>query len=81
MLIRNLDTSQGLCNGTRLQIKKITDGNLVCDILTGPKVGTEVILPPTKFVYGSEAHHRGLSFQRIQFPIRLCFAMTVNKVI
>lgn len=80
MLLRNLDIRQGLCNGTRLQVLKITDGNLKCQILTGPRAGTEVWLPRIKFEVGGGRNHRGFCFQRIQFPVRLCFAMTVNKV-
>lgn len=82
MLIRNLDVSQGLCNGTRMQIVKMTEENLHCRILTGPRAALKqtFIIPRVKFEYGNGKHHRGLRFRRLQFPVRLCFAMTVNKV-
>jgi hypothetical protein len=80
MLIRNLDVTQGLCNGTRLQIQKMGEENMKCRILTGPKTGRVVLIPKIKFEYGQGRHHRGLRFRRLQFPIRPCFAMTVNKV-
>ena len=82
MLIRNLDLSQGLCNGTRMQVLKITDNMLICRILSGPRADSKqtYMIPRVKFEYGHAAHHRGLRFRRIQFPIRPCFAMTINKV-
>lgn len=82
MLIRNLDIPQGLCNGTRMQIMKLTDENLFCRILSGPRVDLRQlhIIPRVKFEYGRGNAQNGLSFRRIQFPIRLSFAMTVNKV-
>ena len=83
MLIRNLDLSQGLCNGTRVQVVKITDNMLVCRILSGPRADSQqtYMIPKVKFEYGNAAHHRGIRFQRIQFPVRPIFAMTINKVI
>lgn len=82
MLIRNIDPAQGLCNGTRLQVMKMTEENLFCRVITGPKadLNKTIILPKVKFEYGNSPHHRGMRFRRQQFPVRLCFAMTVNKV-
>uniref|UniRef100_A0A914I8I8 ATP-dependent DNA helicase n=1 Tax=Globodera rostochiensis TaxID=31243 RepID=A0A914I8I8_GLORO len=81
MLIRNLDVSQGLCNGTRLQVMRGADDNLFCRILTGPRADAKqtIVIPRVKFEYGNNRNHRGLRFRRLQFPVRLCFAMTVNK--
>uniref|UniRef100_A0A914I102 ATP-dependent DNA helicase n=1 Tax=Globodera rostochiensis TaxID=31243 RepID=A0A914I102_GLORO len=81
MLLRNLDVHQGLCNGTRLQVMRMSDDNLFCRILTGPRadVNQTIVLPRIKFEYGRGRNHRGLRFQRLQFPVRACFAMTVNK--
>lgn len=83
MLIRNIDVTAGLANGTRMQIMKMKDDNLFCRILTGPKADLNElhVFPRIKFEYGTSPHHRGLRFRRLQFPVRLCFGMTINKVI
>ena len=82
MLLRNLDVSVGLCNGTRMQILKMTEHNLYCRILTGPRADLNEIhiIPQIKLEYGQNTNERGLRFRRIQFPIKPCFAMTINKV-
>jgi hypothetical protein len=64
-----------------MQVIKARDGMLSCRLLTGPRAGTEVLLPKIKFTYGNKPNHRGIRFTRIQFPVRLCFSMTVNKVV
>ncbi|KAL3112928.1 hypothetical protein niasHT_012497 [Heterodera trifolii] len=81
MLVRNLDVTQGLCNGTRLQVMRMAEDCLFCRILTGPRAdaGHVIVLPRIQFEYGRGRHHRGLRFRRLQFPVRLCFAMTINK--
>jgi hypothetical protein len=81
MLIKNLDVAQGLCNGTRMQIVSAKENTLRCRLLTGTRVGTEVLIPKIKFTFGDQPQHRGIRFTRLQFPVRLCFGMTVNKVL
>jgi len=44
MLIRNLNISEGLCNGTRLLVLDLCNNLLRCEILTGNKVGEIVFL-------------------------------------
>ncbi|KAL3073744.1 hypothetical protein niasHS_015486 [Heterodera schachtii] len=70
MLIRNLDVTQGLCNGTRLQVMKMAEDSIFCRILTGPRAdaGHVIVLPRVQFEYGRGRHHRGLRFRRLQFP-------------
>nr|GFA44127.1 hypothetical protein [Tanacetum cinerariifolium] len=44
MLLRNIDQSEGLCNGTRLRIKELGDHAIKAEILTEIKVGETVSL-------------------------------------
>lgn len=77
MLIRNLNISEGLCNGTRLFILDLCNNLLKCEILTGDKKG-EIVFLNRITLYSSETDYP-FSFKRRQFPIKLAFAMTINK--
>ncbi|GJV63447.1 ATP-dependent DNA helicase PIF1-like protein [Tanacetum coccineum] len=77
MLIQNIDQTAGLCNGTRLRILKL--GELVneAQIMTGTNVGHTTIIPRLKL---SPSDKRlPLKINRRQFPLAVCFAMTINK--
>ncbi|KAK4509578.1 Vacuolar calcium ion transporter [Mucor velutinosus] len=78
MILRNLDPSAGLCNGTRLIVKSLGVRIIEATIATGPKAGDVVYTPRIKFI--TEANGRiPFDFSRTQFPVRLAFAMTINK--
>lgn len=78
MLIRNICIADGLCNGTRLIVRKVTNKLLYCTILTGDKIGEAVTIPKITL---NTKDNRDLPFilHRTQFPVRLAFAMTINK--
>ena len=74
MLMRNLDPPK-LCNGTRLRILKLHSNIIEAKIIAGDFTGEIVFIPripliPTGF---------GFDFKRIQFPVKPCFAMSINK--
>ncbi|XP_036329431.1 uncharacterized protein LOC118741539 [Rhagoletis pomonella] len=71
ILLRNINPPR-LCNGTRLSVKKMMNNVIEATILTGKFKGEDVRIPmiPTDMPF---------EFKRLQFPVQLAFAMTVNK--
>jgi hypothetical protein len=77
MLLRNLNQTMGLCNGTRLLVTRLGQRVLCCIILTGCKVGEEVFIP--RIALNTTDVKWPFTLQRRQFPVRVCYAMTINK--
>jgi len=77
MLLRNLNQSASLCNGTRLIITQLGARVLEAQIITGSHIGDKVLLPRIALHVSSTKWPFVLS--RRQFPVRLCYAMTINK--
>ena len=74
MLIRNLDPANGHVNGSRYIIRKLTPNVIYAELATGPKAGQFLMIP--RIVFQPEDPGLPFEFERKQFPIRLCFAMT-----
>lgn len=77
MLMRNIDQSNGLCNGTRLMVNVLGKNVIGATVLTGKNIGDKIYIPRMNMVPSDPG--LPFKFQRRQFPIALCFAMTINK--
>jgi hypothetical protein len=77
MLKRNLNQAAGLCNGTRLRIKIMHKNVLECEFMFGPRTGERVLIP--RITVTSAKGRFPFTLYRKQFPVQLCFAMTINK--
>ena len=78
ILLRNLDPANGLCNGTRLVVRGFQRNTIDAEIVLGQHAGKRVFLPRIPLC-PSDDEIFPFQFKRKQFPIRLSFAMTVNK--
>ncbi|CAN1272991.1 ATP-dependent DNA helicase PIF1 [Linum perenne] len=77
MLLRNLNPSVGLCNGTRILLPNLGNHLLRGIIIGGTMEGTVVAIP--RIVLDVKDTKWPFILKRRQFPIRLCYAMTINK--
>jgi ATP-dependent DNA helicase PIF1 len=78
ILLRSLDPPNGLCNGTRLIICDFHRNTIDAEIVLGQHAGKRVFLPRIPLC-PSDDEIFPFKFKRTQFPLRLSFAMTVNK--
>ncbi|KEH17653.1 PIF1-like helicase [Medicago truncatula] len=77
MLLRNLDQSEGLCNGTRLIVTKLTTHVLEAKIMGGNHHGNIIYIPrmdmsPSQSPWPFKLNKR-------QFSIVVSYSMTINK--
>ena len=77
VLLRNIDQAQGLCNGTRLMVRRLGDRIIEAKIMTGTHIGALVGIP--RIVLNGTSPRWPFTLQRRQFPVRVCYAMTINK--
>ncbi|XP_050278246.1 uncharacterized protein LOC126719772 [Quercus robur] len=77
MLLRNLNQNEGLCNGTRLIITKLATWVIEAKIIIGTNIGTCVFIP--RITLSPTDSKWPFVLNRRQFPISVCFAMTINK--
>jgi hypothetical protein len=77
MVLRNLDAANGVCNGSRGILTRCSNRVLEVELITGDFVGKKMFIPRISNVPTDE--QVPFKFSRRQFPVRLCFAMTINK--
>nr|XP_017237579.1 PREDICTED: uncharacterized protein LOC108210701 [Daucus carota subsp. sativus] len=79
MLTRNINQAFGLCNGTRMVVKKMFKWTVECEIITGSHSGSRHIIPRMITTPCDNNSKWPFIFKRKQFPLQVCFAMTINK--
>jgi len=77
MLLRNMNQMAGLCNGTRMIITQLLPRLIEAQVITGIRIGHKVYIP--RIALNHNDKQLPFVFKRKQFPIRLCYAMTINK--
>jgi len=91
ILLRNINVGQGLCNGSRLIVKEINEkvrlkvpySNafqvLKCELISPEsRDGAPVFIPRMKLT-PADTTDPTHAFSRLQFPLRLAYALTINK--
>src|SRR5258708_11436531 len=79
MLLRNLSTKEGLCNGTRAIVAIQKRWVIGVHVIHGGVLDTQMTWIPRISLEPSEDTEFHFTLRRRQFPIALAFAMTVNK--
>ncbi len=77
MCLTNLAPKNGLCNGTRLVVESCQSRVVRCRIISGMEIGTQVLIP--RITTAPKENGLPFTLQRRQFPLRLCYAVTINK--
>ncbi|XP_074297781.1 uncharacterized protein LOC141628552 [Silene latifolia] len=78
MLLRIIDQSRGLCNGTKLIVTNLGARVIRCTVLSGSHKGNQVHIARITLT-PSDSSKFPVRFNRRQFPVAVCFVMTINK--
>ena len=79
ILLRNMDKSLGLCNGTRLICERLGRNLIHARIAIGDQKGKKVTIPRIPLISDPEETKLPFKLIRKQFPIHLAFGLTINK--
>ena len=78
MLLRNMDPLNGHVNGARYIVTGLSERIIEAVAATGPRAGVSRIFIPRMKLQASDTK-LPFTLQRTMFPVRLCFAMSINK--
>nr|CAI5869674.1 unnamed protein product [Callosobruchus analis] len=77
MLLRNLNTKKGLCNGTKLVISSMRSNVIEAKVIS-ESATTEVVFIPRIDLINSDTE-LPFKMSRRQFPVKMAFTMANNK--
>lgn len=78
MCLKNIAIHLGLCNGTRMKVISLHKELIECEILYGRHRGKRYYISKHRFAPDMK-NLPPCAFERFQFPLKLAFAMTINK--
>jgi hypothetical protein len=78
ILLRNLSPSNGLCNGSRMIVIGMSERVLQVQLLGGDHDGKIALIPRISLIPTSTPAFT-FKIKRRQFPVRLAFAITINR--
>lgn len=73
----NINSSNGLCNGTRMILLEIRTDVLKCCILGGKHAGNLALI--LHLILEPSAQELPIKLSHHQFPVHVAFSMTINK--
>jgi hypothetical protein len=77
IVLKNLDAANGVCNGSRGILTRCSNRVLEVGLITGDHAGQTVFI--IRVANQPREDENAFKFTRQQFPIRVCFSMTINK--
>jgi ATP-dependent exoDNAse (exonuclease V) alpha subunit len=77
MILRNLNPGEGVCNGSRGVVTRMSNRVLEVRLLTGDHAGKSTFIPWISIIPSSTQVL--FEFCRRQFPVKVSFAMSINK--
>ena len=77
MILWNLNPGDGVCNGSRGVVTRMSNRVLEVQLLTGDHAGKTTFIPHLSII--PSLTQVPFDFCRQQFPVKVCFAMSINK--